>query len=391
MSQMKEIFSNPEFKIGVLGGGQLGKMMLTETRRYDIYTRVMDGAADAPARLAANEFICGSLMDYEKVIEFGQGLDVVTIEIEHVNVDALEKLEGDGIKVFPQPKALRIIQNKAVQKQFYRDNNIPTSDFFTFSGKGEMLELIDEYGWEPPFVWKAATGGYDGFGVNIVRDKNQIAELPDQPGLIEAFVPFQKELAVIVARNENGEVQAYPVVEMEFHPTANQVEYVLCPATIDDSLAAKAKEMAIQTIEAYGLVGLLAVEMFLAEDGEIYINEVAPRTHNSGHLTIESNFTSQFEQHVRAVCNMPLGATDLRLPAVMANLVGEADYSGTVKYEGYRDLLSMRGVYIHLYGKSTTRPFRKMGHVTVASENRDEARRVAEAAKGAIRVISSDK
>lgn len=385
---MKEIFSNPDFKLGVLGGGQLGKMMLAETRRYDIYTRVMDPAADAPARLAANEFVQGSLTDYDTVMKFAQGLDVLTIEIENVNVDALEELEKSGLKVFPQPSALRIIQNKATQKSFYGENGLPTSKFFTFNNKAELLEGLKEGNWEPPFVWKAATGGYDGFGVNIVRSANQIDELPDQPGLVEAFVPFEKELAVIVARNEHGEVVTYPVVEMEFHPTANQVEYVLCPATVDADIEEKARKLAVQAIEAYGLVGLLAVEMFQTKDGEVYINEVAPRTHNSGHLTIESNFTSQFEQHVRSITGMPLGSTQLRLPAVMANLVGEDGHSGNVQYDGYQNLLSMPGVYIHLYGKSTTRPFRKMGHVTVTHTDRSEARAAAERAKDSIRVIS---
>lgn len=385
---MKEIFSNPNYRLGVLGGGQLGKMMLAETRRYDIHTKVMDPAADAPSRLASNEFIQGSLMDYDTVVKFGEGLDVLTIEIEHVNVDALEKLEADGVKVFPQPAALRLIQNKAVQKNFYEEKGLPTSKFITFSNKEEMLKKLAEGNWEFPYVWKAATGGYDGFGVNVVRSEEDLNALPNQSGLVEAFVPFDKELAVICARNESGDVVAYPVVEMEFHPTANQVEYVLCPAYISPEIAEKAKALAVQTIEAYNLVGLLAVEMFLTTDGEIYINEVAPRTHNSGHLTIESNFTSQFEQHVRAVTGMPLGSTDLRMPAVMANLVGESGYSGPVQYKGYQDLLSMRGVYIHLYGKSSTRPFRKMGHVTVAHENRDEARKAAETAKNAIQVIS---
>lgn len=385
---MKEIFSNPNFKLGLLGGGQLGKMMLQETRRYDIYTKVIDPAADAPSRLASNEFVQGSLTDYNTVMEFGRGLDVLTIEIEHVNVDALEDLQKQGVKVFPQPSALRIIQNKADQKEFYQTKGLPTSKFFTFKNKAEMLEGLKDGNWEPPFVWKAATGGYDGFGVNIVKDAAQIESLPDQAGLVEAFVPFEKELAVIVARNEHGQTVTYPVVEMEFHPTANQVEYVLCPATVSPEAEEKARKLAVDAIEAFDLVGLLAVEMFLSKDGEVYINEVAPRTHNSGHLTIESNFTSQFEQHVRAVTGMPLGSTELRLPAVMANLVGETGYSGPVRYDGYENLLSMPGVYIHLYGKSSTRPFRKMGHVTVTNADRSEARKAAEQAKSAIKVIS---
>lgn len=363
-------------------------MMLAETRRYDIYTKVLDSASDAPARLAANEFVEGSLMDFNTVLDFGRGLDVLTIEIEHVNVEALEQLEKEGVKVFPQPKALRLIQNKAIQKQFYKDHNLPTSHFFTFNNAEEMKEGIKSGNWEPPFVWKAATGGYDGFGVNIVKSQEDIDKLPNQAGLIEAFVPFEKEIAVIVARNESGDVISYPVVEMEFHPTANQVEYVLCPAEISNDIAKKAKELAEETIAAYDMVGLLAVEMFLDINGDVFINEVAPRTHNSGHLTIESNFTSQFEQHVRAVTNMPLGCTDLRIPAVMANLVGDSGYSGPVKYDGYRDLLAMRGVYIHLYGKSSTRPFRKMGHVTSTHEDRAQARKTAEQAKNAIHVQS---
>ncbi|NVK26737.1 MAG: 5-(carboxyamino)imidazole ribonucleotide synthase [Flavobacteriia bacterium] len=385
---MKEIFSNPNFKLGVLGGGQLGKMMLQETRRYDIYTKVIDPAADAPSRLASNEFVQGSLTDYNTVMEFGRGLDVLTIEIEHVNVDALEDLQKEGVKVFPQPSALRIIQNKADQKEFYQTKGLPTSKFFTFKNKAEMLQGLKDGNWEPPFVWKAATGGYDGFGVNIVKDASQIESLPDQAGLVEAFVPFEKELAVIVARNEHGQTVTYPVVEMEFHPTANQVEYVLCPATVSPEAEEKARKLAVDAIEAFDLVGLLAVEMFLSKDGDVYINEVAPRTHNSGHLTIESNFTSQFEQHVRAVTGMPLGSTELRLPAVMANLVGETGYSGPVRYDGYENLLSMPGVYIHLYGKSSTRPFRKMGHVTVTNADRAQARDAAEKAKSAIKVIS---
>lgn len=385
---MKDIFSNPEFKLGVLGGGQLGKMMLTETRRYDINTKVLDPAADAPSRLASNTFVQGALTDYDTVMEFGKGLDVLTIEIEHVNVDALEDLEKEGVKVFPQPKALRIIQNKADQKEFYGKSGLPTSKFFTFKNKEELLAGLEEGDWKPPFVWKAATGGYDGFGVNIVKDQSQIEALPNQAGLVEAFVPFEKELAVIVARNEKGETVTYPVVEMEFHPTANQVEYVLCPAVVSPEAEAKARELAVKTIEAFDLVGLLAVEMFLDANGDIYINEVAPRTHNSGHLTIESNTTSQFEQHVRAVTGMPLGSTELRMPAVMANLVGESGYSGPVRYDGYENLLKMPGVYIHLYGKSSTRPFRKMGHVTVTNTNRDEARAAAEKAKEGIKVIS---
>lgn len=381
---MNSIFSNAKFRLGVLGGGQLGKMLLTETRRYDIFTAVLDPSADAPCRMACNEFTQGSLKDYDTVLNFGRKVDVLTIEIEHVNVDALETLESEGVKVYPQPRVLRTIQNKVVQKEFYRDNNIPTSPFTRFDNKQGVIDAISKGDFTLPVVWKAATGGYDGFGVSVLRSQEDINALPDQAGMLEAFVPFDKELSVIVARRPSGEVKTYPVVEMEFHPTANQVEYVICPSSIEPDLAAKASQVAMDVIKAYDLVGLLAVEMFLTKDGEILVNEVAPRTHNSGHLTIESNFTSQFEQHLRAVCDLPLGNTDIRIPGVMANLVGAADFSGQVIYDGYLDALGMRGVYIHIYGKSETRPFRKMGHVTATNTDVKEARRMAEMAKDSI-------
>jgi 5-(carboxyamino)imidazole ribonucleotide synthase len=385
---MENNFFSTDFKLGILGGGQLGKMLLTETRKYDIATCVLDPSADAPCRIGSNTFVQGSLKDFETVYNFGKGVNVLTIEIEHVNVDALERLQNEGVEVHPRPEMLRIIQNKAKQKQFYADNNIPTSRFQVFSGKREVLEAIDKGEWQPPFVWKSTEGGYDGFGVAVVRKLEDIEQIGVGPCIVEDFVPFEKELSVIVARNPSGETATYPVVEMEFHPTANQVEYVLSPATISNSQAEQARQIALQTAEAYNLTGLLAVEMFLTKSGEILVNECAPRTHNSGHLTIENNYTSQFEQHLRAVLNMPLGSTALKTPAVMANLVGAEGHSGNVVYQGYQDLLHMPGVNIHIYGKRETRPFRKMGHVTAIAPTLAEARKLAEKAKDGIRVVS---
>ena len=388
---MKANYFSTDFKLGILGGGQLGKMLLTETRKYDIFTCVLDPGKEAPCRIGSNVFVQGSLKDFETVYNFGKGVNVLTIEIEHVNVEAMERLEKEGVEVHPRPALLRIVQNKARQKQFYQDNNIPTSRFQVFNSKEDVRFAIANGDWEPPFVWKSTEGGYDGFGVAVVRNDEDIDQIGDGPCLLEAFVPFEKELSVIVARNKSGETATFPVVEMEFHPTANQVEYVLCPSSISKNLTDKAREIALKTAQAFNLTGLLAVEMFLTKDGEILVNEVAPRTHNSGHLTIENNYTSQFEQHLRAILNLPLGSTTMKTPAVMANLVGAEGFKGDVEYQGYQDLLHMPGVNIHIYGKRETRPFRKMGHVTVIGETLKSARQMAEKAKNSIIVKSTTK
>lgn len=388
---MKANYFSTDFKLGILGGGQLGKMLLTETRKYDIYTCVLDPSAEAPCRIGSNVFVQGSLKDFETVYNFGKGVNVLTIEIEHVNVEAMERLEQEGVEVHPKPALLRNVQNKARQKQFYRDNNIPTSRFEVFNSKAEVLAAVAEGEWKHPFVWKSTEGGYDGFGVAVVRKEEDLNQIGEGPCLLEAFVPFEKELSVIVARNKSGETETFPVVEMEFHPTANQVEYVLCPSAISKNHAEKAREIALKTAQAFNLTGLLAVEMFLTKDGEILVNEVAPRTHNSGHLTIENNYTSQFEQHLRAILNLPLGSTTMKTPAVMANLVGAEGFKGEVEYQGYQDLLHMPGVNIHIYGKRETRPFRKMGHVTVIGQTLKSARQMAEKAKNSIIVKSTTK
>lgn len=382
---MTNYFSS-DFKLGILGGGQLGKMLLTETRKYDIHTCVLDPSKVAPGRLASNEFFQGDLNDFDAVYNFGKKVDILTIEIEAVNIEALDKLESEGLEIHPSPRILRLIQDKATQKQFYKENNIPTSDFEVFKNKAEAVLGIASKDWPMPVVWKAATGGYDGFGVNICRTKEDLDNIGDQKGILEEMVPFEKELAVVVARNKNGETRSFPVVEMEFHPTANQVEYVISPSSISERMKVQAQALAEEVADAYELCGILAVEMFLTKEGEILVNEVAPRTHNSGHLTIEANYTSQFEQHLRAILNLPLGSTAIKAAGVMANLVGEEGHTGNVVYDGYRDLLDLDGVNIHIYGKKETRPFRKMGHVTVIHEDVAEARRLAGLAKEKINV-----
>lgn len=379
----KNIFSTG-YTLGILGGGQLGKMMLYSTRKYDIKTKVLDPSPDAPAQYGATEFQVGSLQDYQTVMDFAKDCDTICIEIEAVNVQALKDLKAQGKKVHPNPDSLELIQNKTSQKSFYANNGIPTSKFQMLDGKQDFEAALKD--WELPFVWKAATGGYDGFGVVVCRTESDIANVPDAPGMLEAFVDFDLEVSVIVARNESGEVKTFPVADQEFHPTANQVEYVLCPSVLSAEMQNKAENIAIQTAEAYDICGLLAVELFVTKDGEILVNEVAPRPHNSGHHTIEACYTSQFEQHIRGVLDLPLGSTKLKCAGVMANLVGAEGYSGDVIYEGYQELLGEEGVNIHIYGKAQTRPFRKMGHVTVIADQREEARAKAEWAKNSILV-----
>ncbi|PHN94352.1 5-(carboxyamino)imidazole ribonucleotide synthase [Maribacter sp. 6B07] len=381
-------YFSSDFKLGILGGGQLGKMMLYETRKWDVFTKVLDASADAPSRMSCNEFVQGSLLDFDTVYNFGKDVDILTIEIENVNLDALEKLEDEGVKVYPQPKALRIIQNKAKQKLFYVDNNIPTADFQRFAYLSEIEDSVGNGGLKFPFVWKVAQFGYDGQGVKVVRSLADLEGLPTGECIAETMVPFKNELAVIVSRNAEGDIKTYPVVEMEFHPEANQVEYVICPARIDDKVADKARALALKVADKIGLTGLLAVEMFQTEDDEILVNEVAPRPHNSGHYSIEASYTNQFEQHIRSILGLPLGNTDSKVAGVMVNLVGAEGHTGNVVYKNINEILAMEGVTPHIYGKAQTRPFRKMGHVTIVNSDLNKARAIAEKVKETIQVIS---
>lgn len=381
-------YFSSDFKLGILGGGQLGKMLLTDTRKFDIQTYVLDPSNDAPCKIGSNVFVQGSLMDFDTVYNFGKQVDVLTFEIEHVNVEALEKLESEGIKVYPSPKTLKQIQNKGTQKDFYAANNIPTAPYSRFESLTALREAVTSGKINIPFVWKSTEGGYDGNGVKVIRNSDNLNGLPDVQCIAETMIPFKNELAVIVARNPNGDIKTYPVVEMEFHPEANQVEYVICPARIDDVVAQKAREIALNVSEAFNHVGLLAVEMFQTADDEILVNEVAPRPHNSGHYSIEASYTSQFEQHLRAILNLPLGNTDSKVAGIMVNLVGSEGYSGNVVYENIEKIMAQDGVTPHIYGKKQTRPFRKMGHVTIVNEDIAVARKIAEEVKNSIRVIS---
>nr|WP_299070642.1 5-(carboxyamino)imidazole ribonucleotide synthase [uncultured Allomuricauda sp.] len=381
-------FFSSDFKLGILGGGQLGKMLLYETRKWDIQTKVMDASKDAPCKIACNEFVHGNLLDFDDVYNFGKDVDVLTIEIENVNVEALEKLEQENVRVYPPTKTLRTIQNKATQKLFYTDNGIPTSPFTRFAYTSEIEDSISNGGLQFPFVWKSAQFGYDGQGVKVVRKLEDLSGLPNVECIAEEMVNFKNELAVVVARNTKEEVKTYPVVEMEFHPEANQVEYVICPARIEESLAQKAVEVALKVSAHLEHIGLLAVELFQTQNDEILVNEVAPRPHNSGHYSIEASYTNQFEQHIRAILGLPLGKTDSKVAGVMVNLVGAEGHTGDVVYENIDAILEMDGVTPHVYGKKQTRPFRKMGHVTIVDEDMSKARRIAQQVKETIKVIS---
>jgi len=381
------LFSS-QHKVGILGGGQLGKMLLYTTRKFDIQTYVLDPNPEAPSKIACDAFFVGDLMDYETVFEFGKKVDTLTIEIENVNVSALRALENEGVNVYPAADTLAIIQNKAKQKLFYSEHGLPTASFTRYTNSEELTNAIENEAQTLPFVWKSAQFGYDGKGVKVIRTLSDMKALPNVECIAEDLVPFKKELAVTVARSPQGEIRAYPVVEMEFHPEANQVEYVLCPARISNAIEKKAERVALNTAAAFKHVGLLAVELFLTQDDNILINEVAPRPHNSGHQTIEASYTSQFEQHIRAVLNLPLGETRNKVSGVMVNLVGAEGYNGAVVYQNIEKILELEGVTPHIYGKKETRPFRKMGHVTIVHSEIDKAREIAQQVKETIKVIS---
>lgn len=362
---MKKQWNGNHFKLGMLGGGQLGRMFIQEALNYDIHVHCLDSDPEAPCKHLATTFTQGSLKDFETVYQFGKNKDVVTVEIEHVNVEALQKLEAEGIKVFPQASVLKMVQDKGFQKQFYKENNLPTADFQLIDNKETLKKLNKAF----PYVLKWRKGGYDGKGVQIMRSDADFELLVDTPYVIEEMVPFTKELSVIVARNEQGKCVVYPTVECEFNPQINLVEFLFTPAEISPEIEKQAQQLALQVIESLSMVGILAVELFLTNSGELLINEIAPRPHNSGHHTIECCFTSQFEQHLRSIINAPLGSTKLITPGVMINLLGEAGFEGPAYYENLNTVMEIEGVSVHLYGKEFTKPFRKMGHITVFGDD----------------------
>ncbi|NOQ72753.1 MAG: 5-(carboxyamino)imidazole ribonucleotide synthase [Crocinitomix sp.] len=370
--------------VGILGGGQLGRMFIQEALNFDVRVCILDPNLNAPCAAIAHEFIQGDITDFDAVYAFGKNKDVVTIEIEHVNVDALDKLAEEGIKVYPQPHIIRLIQDKGIQKEFYEANNIPTAPFRLIKNASELPANADFL----PFMQKARTGGYDGKGVQAIKTEADFENSFPDGSLLEAFLDFDKELSVIVARNEKGEMMTYPIVELEFNPEANLVEFLFAPANVTKEIAEEASALAKTVIEKLGMVGILAVELFLTKDGKILVNEVAPRPHNSGHQTIEANYTSQYEQHLRSIINLPLGSTGVIKPSVMVNLLGEKGYIGKAKYEGIEEVISWQGVYPHIYGKENTKPFRKMGHVTVIADSLNEAKSLALNVKKTLKVIA---
>lgn len=370
--------------IGVLGGGQLGRMMLQVAMNYNLEVRCMDPDSNAPCKSICSDFTVGSLQSYDDVINFGMPCDVITIEIENVNTQALKALREMGKQVFPQPEIIELIQDKRVQKQFYKDNGIPTSPFILVSGRNEVLQNADFL----PAVNKLGKAGYDGKGVAVIKTKADLNKAFDDAGLLEKYIPFEKELSVIVARNERGQIKTFPTVELVFHPEHNLVDFLFSPANIAPEIEEKAQSLAKLVVEKLGIVGLLAVEMFLTKDGEILVNEIAPRTHNSGHQSIEGNITSQFEQHLRAILNWPLGDTSVLIPSAMVNLLGELGHTGSAVYQGLDEIMALSGVYVHLYGKKITKPVRKMGHVTIIDTDRDNLIKKAKLVKEKLKVIA---
>jgi 5-(carboxyamino)imidazole ribonucleotide synthase len=373
-------------KLGILGGGQLGKMVALAAGNWHLPLWILDESVSFPSAPYVTHFIEGDFRNYEDVLHFGRPLDVITIEIEHVNTAALRQLVLEGKTVHPAPDKLDIIKDKGLQKAFYLQHQLPTSAFRLFENEAAVRAAIANGELDYPFVQKTRSAGYDGRGVAVIQSPEKLSRLLPGPCLVEEMVAIQKELSVIVARNENGQTTCFPAVEMDFNAEANLVEWLISPARISPALHQAAEALAIATIEAYDLCGLLAVEMFLTTDNQLLINEVAPRPHNSGHQTIENCYTSQFEQHLRAVLNLPLGGTQLLCPAVMINLLGEPGYEGPAYYQGWAEALAIPGVNIHLYGKSTTKPFRKMGHVTILGQTIEEAQSKAQQVKDILRV-----
>lgn len=381
---MQKLWYGHSSRLGMVGGGQLGRMFIQEAINFDVHVHVLDPDANAPCKYIAHSFTHGSLNDYDTLYNFGLDKDVLTVEIENVNIEALEALEKLGKKVFPQPRVLRIIKDKGIQKEFYKEHYIPTAPFQLTNNLEEIKQLATKL----PFVQKMRTGGYDGKGVQVIRTVSDFEHAFETPSVIEEMIPFEKEISIIVARNENGEMAVYPAVECEFSEEANLVEFLFAPANISTETENKAIELAKSVIEKLEMVGILAVELFLTKDGSLLVNEIAPRPHNSGHHTIECNVTSQFEQHMRSVLNLPLGSTAIIQAGAMINLLGEKGYEGDVFYEGLEKFIGKPGVHPHIYGKAQTKSFRKMGHVTIAGKDLNQVKSLAIEVKNGIRVLA---
>jgi 5-(carboxyamino)imidazole ribonucleotide synthase len=375
--------------IGILGGGQLGKMTLEVSNKWGIKIYILDPDEDCPSKSLCNEFFQGDLMDFDTVYNFGQKVDIITIEIENINVDALEQLKKENKIVYPQPEILKIIQDKSLQKEFYLKNNIPSTPFITCNSKQEIKKFISNGDRTYPFIWKSSKMGYDGYGVKLIEDNNSIEEVPDKHCIIEDKAEIEKELSVMVVSMPSGQLINYPAVEMEFNNSSNQVEYIISPARISQEIKEKAENIALRVSELFGNIGLLAVEMFLTSDGDILVNEVAPRPHNSYHFSIEGSETSQFEQLIRSILDLPVGKTNIINNSVMVNLVGEDNTKGPVVYKNIDQIIGIKGVNSHIYGKKETRPNRKMGHITVTNSNIEEAIKIAKEIKETVKVTSN--
>jgi len=384
---MDKLFTS-NLKLGIIAGGQLGKMLIQEASKWDISTYVLDLEENCPASGVASVLIKGSQLNYQDVYNFGKKVDILTYELENINIEALLKLKEEGLKIVPDPEILKLIQDKGLQKEFYYLHNIPTSEFSNFENKADILNSLNSGELKFPFVQKLRKGGYDGRGVVVIENEIDLHKLLDSASVVEKKIEIYKEIAVIVARNKNGETSCFPPVEMVFDSEANLVEKLFCPANISDIQIEEMNSIATRLVKSLNLSGLLAVEFFITTKGKILVNEVAPRPHNSGHHTIESIITSQFEQHLRAILNLPLGSTQIKLPSVMINILGEKGYEGSVYYEGLSKCMAIEGVKIHLYGKKITKPFRKMGHITIVAKNVDEALQISERVKKIIKVKS---
>ncbi len=355
-------------KLGILGGGQLGRMLLQEAANYPVDTWVMENDAECPAAHLCHHFILGDIRDFDAVYAFGKKVDALTIEIENVNIEALEKLEAEGTSVFPNTKALKIIKNKILQKGFYTENEIPTAGFKIIQSKTELKAMADFL----PAVQKLATGGYDGRGVLMINKKEDLDNGFDEASILEKMIPVQKELALIVAISQQGEPAVFPPVEMIFDPVLNLLDYQLCPADLPEKTLWKAEAIALSVARNLKSPGLFAVELLVDKDGNVFVNETAPRVHNSGHHTIEAHFSSQFDMLLRVILGYPLGNTDAILPSIMLNVVGEKGFRGDVVFEGLEEVLQIDNAFVHLYGKKETRGGRKMGHVTVISKDKQD-------------------
>jgi 5-(carboxyamino)imidazole ribonucleotide synthase len=370
-------------KLGILGGGQLGRMLIQSAIDFNMAVAVLDPDSEAPCSFV-RDFHHGKLTDYETVLQFGEACDIITIEIENVNTQALKALVARGKKVFPQPEVIELIQDKRTQKKFYESFRIPTAEFLLVENKEEVLAHASFL----PAVNKLGKEGYDGRGVQLLRTEHDLPKAFNAPGLLEKLIDFDKEIAVTVARNEQNDIVSYPAVEMVFHPEKNLVEYLYSPAQLPGPVLQEADRIARKVIKSLNMVGILAVEMFVTKDGKVLVNEVAPRPHNSGHQTIEANITSQYEQHLRAIYNLPLGACHTLLPSAMVNLLGEDGYQGPAVYQGFEEIAKIPGVHVHLYGKKNTKPFRKMGHVTIVDPSLESLRQKVHLVKQTLKVIA---